>query len=83
MKKVISGAIIILSLGVVGCTSKEVNVTLEDYSNKVDENNNVIECIEVKTDSEKISKETVFSCRLQGKRAKKTKDIIKELVKND
>lgn len=59
MKKVISGAIIILSLGVVGCTSKEVNVTLEDYSNKVDENNNVIECIEVKTDSEKISKETV------------------------
>lgn len=26
---------------------------------------------------------TVFSCRLQGKRAKKTKEIIKELVKDD
>ena len=26
---------------------------------------------------------TVFSCRLQGKRAKKTKDMIKELIDND
>lgn len=26
---------------------------------------------------------TVFSCRLQGKRAKKTKEMIKELVKDD
>ena len=26
---------------------------------------------------------TVFSCRLQGKRAKKTKDMIKELIKDD
>lgn len=26
---------------------------------------------------------TVFSCRLQGKKAKKTKEMIKELVKND
>lgn len=26
---------------------------------------------------------TVFSCRLQGKRAKKTRDMIKELVKDD
>lgn len=27
--------------------------------------------------------ETVFSCRLQGKRVKKTKDMIKELIDND
>ncbi|NSB43004.1 hypothetical protein B0P06_002775 [Clostridium saccharoperbutylacetonicum] len=26
---------------------------------------------------------TVFSCRLQGKRANKAKKIIKELLKND
>ena len=26
---------------------------------------------------------TVFSCRLQGKKAKKTKEMIKELVKDD
>lgn len=25
----------------------------------------------------------VFSCKLQGKRAKKTKEMIKELVKDD
>lgn len=26
---------------------------------------------------------TAFSCKLQGKRAKKTKEMIKELVKDD
>lgn len=37
---------------------------------------------ERKTQKE-ISHITVFSCRLQGKRAKKTKAIIKELTEND
>lgn len=59
MKKVLIGAMVILSLGAVGCTAKETNITLENYSNRVNENNNVVECIEIKTDSEKISKETI------------------------
>lgn len=59
MKKVLIGAMIILSLGVVGCTTKERNITLENYSNRVNENNDVVECIEIKIDSEKISKESV------------------------
>ena len=29
------------------------------------------------------NKKKVFSCKLQGKRAKKTKEMIKELVKDD
>jgi predicted site-specific integrase-resolvase len=41
-----------------------------------------------KTEQEELTEDlvqivTVFACRLQGRRAKKTKEIIKELTKND
>jgi predicted site-specific integrase-resolvase len=51
--------------------------------------NTLIEIVDIsqKTDQEELVEDlvqivTVFSCKLQGQRAKKTKEMIKELVKN-
>lgn len=57
-------------------TCKYYNTEIEiiDNTEKTDEQELVEDLIQIVT---------VFSCRLQGKRAKKTKEIIKELSQND
>ncbi|MGO1041638.1 IS607 family transposase [Clostridioides difficile] len=56
------------------CNYNDTKIEIIDSTNKTDEEELVEDLVQIIT---------VFSCRLQGKRAKKTKDMIKELVKND
>lgn len=56
------------------CEFKSVDLEVIDNTEKTEEQEVVEDLIQIIT---------VFSCRLQGKRAKKTKAMIKELVKND
>ncbi|MGL5245839.1 MAG: IS607 family transposase [Sarcina sp.] len=56
------------------CEFKCVDLEIIDNTEKSEEEEVVEDLIQIIT---------VFSCRLQGKRAKKTKEMIKELVEND
>lgn len=56
------------------CEFKSVELEVIDNTEKSEEQEVVEDLIQIIT---------VFSCRLQGKRAKKTKAMIKELVDND
>ena len=56
------------------CEFKSVDLEVIDNTEKSEEQEVVEDLIQIIT---------VFSCRLQGKRAKKTKDMIKELLYND
>lgn len=56
------------------CEFKSVDLEVIDNTEKSEEQEVVEDLIQIIT---------VFSCRLQGKRAKKTKDMIKELIDND
>lgn len=56
------------------CEFKSVDLEVIDSTEKTEEQEVVEDLIQIIT---------VFSCRLQGKRAKKTKAMIKELVEND
>ncbi len=56
------------------CEFKSVDLEVIDNTEKLEEQEVVEDLIQIIT---------VFSCRLQGKRAKKTKDMIKELIDND
>ena len=56
------------------CEFKSVEIEVIDSTERTEEEEVVEDLIQIIT---------VFSCRLQGKRAKKTKDMIKELKKND
>jgi len=61
----------------------------ELFKNMCDQFNTVIEIVEtnIKTEQEELVEDlvqiiTVFSCKLQGKRAKRTREMIKELIEN-
>lgn len=56
------------------CQSKGVDIEIIDNTERTDEEEMVEDLIQIIT---------VFSCKLQGKRSKKTKQIIEELTKND
>lgn len=56
------------------CEFKSVDIEIIDNTEKSEEQEVVEDLIQIVT---------VFSCRLQGKRAKKTKDMIKELLNDD
>lgn len=56
------------------CQSKGVDIEIIDNTERTDEEEMVKDLIQIIT---------VFSCKLQGKRSKKTKQIIEELTKND
>lgn len=56
------------------CQSKSVDIEIIDNTERTDEEEMVEDLIQIIT---------VFSCKLQGKRSKKTKQIIEELTKND
>lgn len=56
------------------CQSKGVDIEIIDNTERTDEEEMVEDLIQIIT---------VFSCKLQGKRSKKTKQIIEELIKND
>ena len=56
------------------CEFKSVEIEVIDSTERTEEEEVVEDLIQIIT---------VFSCRLQGKRAKKTKVMIKELKKND
>lgn len=56
------------------CEFKSVDLEVIDNTEKTEEQEVVEDLIQIIT---------VFSCRLQGKRAKKTRAMIKELVEND
>jgi predicted site-specific integrase-resolvase len=56
------------------CNYYNTGIEIIDNTEKTDEQELVEDLIQIVT---------VFSCRLQGKRAKKTKRIIKELLEND
>lgn len=56
------------------CQSKGVAIEIIDNTERTDEEEMVEDLIQIIT---------VFSCKLQGKRSKKTKQIIEELTKND
>lgn len=57
-----------------GVSTRTVDLEVIDNTEKSEEQEVVEDLIQIIT---------VFSCRLQGKRAKKTKDMIKELIDND
>ena len=56
------------------CEFKSVDIEVIDSTEKSEEQEVVEDLVQIIT---------VFSCRLQGKRAKKTKDMIKELLNDD
>ena len=56
------------------CEFKSVDIEVIDSTEKTEEQEVVEDLVQIIT---------VFSCRLQGKRAKKTKDMIKELLNDD
>ena len=56
------------------CEFKSVDIEVIDSTEKSEEQEVVKDLVQIIT---------VFSCRLQGKRAKKTKDMIKELLNDD
>ena len=56
------------------CEFKSVDIEVIDSTEKSEEQEVVEDLVQIIT---------VFSCRLQGKRAKKTKDMIKELLNYD
>ena len=56
------------------CEFKSVDIEVIDSTEKSEEQEVVEDLVQIIT---------VFSCRLQGKRAKKTKDMIKELLNED
>lgn len=56
------------------CNYNNTKIEIIDSTNKIDEEELVEDLVQIIT---------VFSCRLQGKRAKKTRRIIKELAEND
>jgi putative resolvase len=56
------------------CEFKSVDIEVIDSTEKLEEQEAVEDLVQIIT---------VFSCRLQGKRAKKTKDMIKELLNNN
>lgn len=56
------------------CQSKGVDIEIIDNTERTDEEEVVEDLIQIIT---------VFSCKLQGKRSKKNKQIIEELIKND
>ena len=62
---------------------------VELFKNMCDQFNTAIEIVETttKTEQEELVEDlvqiiTVFSCKLQGKRAKKTREMIKEILNN-
>ena len=51
-----------------------VSIEIIDNSEKTEQEELVEDLVQIMT---------VFSCKLQGKRAKKTKEMIRELIKDD
>ncbi|MEB7455942.1 IS607 family transposase, partial [Lysinibacillus sphaericus] len=56
------------------CDKNNVSIEIIDHNEKSEQEEVVEDLVQIIT---------VFSCKLQGKRSKKTKELIKELKKDD